>query len=161
LLNFAADEAVSSEAGRGQPPLALVRDWAITTGAQKELGRSTAKALGFQDEMFGLQIAFTSPAGEGHIALVCDRDRKRLIFLVHFYADRHGLIWVTSEDGLLKGTAVRGVEGVQAADSGQFAQAFEAEKRFFAGMLPEDSKRNRPLNAPSCPTDVNTIAKSI
>jgi hypothetical protein len=84
-----------------------------------------------------------------------------LIFLAHFDADRHGLIWVTSEDGLLKGTAVRGVEGVQAADSAQFAQAFEAEKLFFAGVLPEASERSRPLNAPSCRTDANTIAKSI
>jgi hypothetical protein len=161
LLNFGAGEAVSNAAARSQPPLAFIRNWAIATGAQKALGRSIAKALGFQDEMFGLQIAFTSTAGEGHIALVCDLDRKQLIFLAHLDAERHGLIWMTSEDGLLKGTAVRSVEGVKAADNSQFSQAFEAEKQFFASMLPTASNKSQTLNAPSCRTDANAIAKSI
>jgi hypothetical protein len=160
-FNFVVNEAASNEAARSQPPLAFIRNWAITTGAQKALGRSIAEALGFQEEMSGLQIAFTSPAGEGHIALVCDLGRKRLIFLAHLDAERHGLIWMTSEDGLLKGTAVRRDEGVQTADNAQFAQAFEAEKQFFTSILPEVSERSRPLNAPSCRTDANTIAKSI
>jgi hypothetical protein len=163
-----ASSGVLTGGARGQPagsqkPLAYIRNWAIETGAAKTLGRSIAGALGYTEEMPGRQIAFTGLTGEGHIALVCDLDRTRLIFLAHFNAERRGLIWLTSEDGVLQRTAVRGPSGAQSAENSQFAKDFEAEKQFFAAVLPDAARRaesNSARNAPSC-RDGGAIAGSI
>jgi hypothetical protein len=147
--NSLTNEALA-QTPREQKALGFIGNWAIETGADKKLGRSLAAALGFNDEMSGRQIAFTSMAGEGHIALVCELDKRRLIFLAHLDTRRLGIIWRTSEDGILEATAVRRSDGVHAAENLTYAKDFEAEKAFFAAMLSDARVKDGDRKAPSC-----------
>jgi hypothetical protein len=150
-----------SQTGREQKPLANLGDWAVQTGAHKTLGRSIAVALGLSQETGGLQIAFTSMSGEGHIALVCDLNGRRQIFLAHLNSMRRGVFWRTSEDGALKATAVRLEDGVHPVENSKYANDFDAEKQFFAAMLSDAAKVESHGRAPSCQAGGGEIAGTI
>ena len=150
-----------SQTGREQEPLATLGDWAVQTGAHKTLGRSIAVALGLSQETGGLQIAFTSMSGEGHIALVCELNGRRQIFLAHLNSVRRGVFWRTSEDGALKATAVRLEDGVHPVENSKYANDFDAEKQFFAAMLSDAAKVESHGRAPSCQAGGGEIAGTI